>query len=88
MASAPLRPVDATAVETRDGVLPTGAGWEALIAKNRPVLFRGAAADWPLVQAGLRSARVAADILVAAQSGDPVTVYRGGPEMGGALHIQ
>ncbi len=83
MASASRRPVDATAVETRAGALPSGADWEALVAEDRPVLFRGAAADWPLVQAGLRSAREAAEILVAAQSGDPVTVYRGGPAMAG-----
>ena len=71
------------AVETRDGALPRDAGWEALIAEDRPVLFRGAATDWPLVQAGLRSARGAADMLLAAYGGDPITVYRGDPEMAG-----
>jgi hypothetical protein len=83
MASVPARPVMPTAVETRAGALPTGPGWEALVAEDRPLLFKGAARAWPLVQAGLRSAREAADILVAAQSGDPVTVYRGDPAMGG-----
>jgi hypothetical protein len=70
-------------VETRAGALPTGAGWEALVAEDRPVLFKGAAKDWPLVQAGLRSAREAADMLTAGQSGEPVTVYRGEAAMGG-----
>jgi hypothetical protein len=70
-------------VRTRAGALPEGAGWEALVAEDRPVLFKGGAADWPLVSAGLRSPREAADMLVAAQSGDPVTVYRGAPDMGG-----
>jgi len=83
MASASPRPVDMRAVETRDGALPKGAGWERLVADDRPVLFKGAATDWPLVQAGLRSAREAADSLVEAQSGDAVTVYRGSPSMGG-----
>jgi len=83
MASAPVRPAALPAVETRAGVLPAGADWEALVALDRPLLFKGAASAWPLVQAGLRSAREAADMLVAAQSGDPVTVYRGSPEMGG-----
>lgn len=83
MASAPLRPASPAAVETRGGPLPGGAGWEALVAEDRPVLFKGAARDWPLVQAGLRSAREAADMLVAAQSGEPVTVYRGEPGMAG-----
>ena len=83
MASVPACPASPSVVETRRGALPAGASWEALIAEDRPVLFKGAANDWPLVQAGLRSAREAADILVAAQSGDPVTVYRGDPAQGG-----
>lgn len=83
MASAPARPVMPTAVEARTGALPIGPGWEALVAEDKPLLFRGAARAWPLVQAGLRSAREAADILVAAHSGEPVTVYRGDPSMAG-----
>lgn len=83
MASAPARPASPSAVVTRGGALPTGADWEALVAEDRPVLFKGAAKDWPLVRAALRSAREAADLLVAAQSGDPVTVYRGDPAYGG-----
>lgn len=83
MASAPARPVMPTAVEARTGALPIGPGWEALVAEDKPLLFRGAARAWPLVQAGLRSAREAADILVAAHSGEPVTVYRGEPSMAG-----
>ncbi len=83
MASAHALPVTPPAVETRTGALPRGESWEALIAEDRPVLFKDAAADWPLVRAGLRSARAAADMLVAAQSGEPVTVYRGEAAMGG-----
>jgi hypothetical protein len=83
MASASACPVTPIAVEARAGALPIGPGWEALIAEDKPLLFKGAAKGWPLVQAGLRSGREAADILVAAQSGDPVTVYRGAPAMGG-----
>lgn len=70
-------------VETRAGPLPRGAEWEALVAADRPVLFKGAAADWPLVQAGLSSAEEAADMLVAGWSGQPVVVYRGAPEIAG-----
>lgn len=83
MASAPAIPLMIPQVEERKGALPRGTDWEALVAIDRPVLFRGAAEDWPLVQAGLRSAREAAEILVAAQSGEPVTVYRGEPAMDG-----
>lgn len=86
MASAPVRPASPSAVETRAGALPNGANWEALIAEDRPLLFKAAASHWPLVQAGLRSAREAADMLAAAQSGDPVTVYRGDPVHGGRFH--
>ncbi len=70
-------------VETRTGPLPCGADWEALVAEDRPVLFKGAAADWPLVRAGLSSDEEAAAMLVAGWSGQPVVVYRGAPEIGG-----
>src|SRR5688572_3198008 len=70
-------------VETRSGTLPRGADWEAVVAADRPILFKGAAADWPLVQAGLSSPDEAAAMLVAGWSGKPVVVYRGGPEIGG-----
>lgn len=80
MASAAARPAQLPPVETRTGDLPRGPGWEALVASDRPVLFRGATKDWPLVGA---SPRAAADMLVAAQSGDPVVVFRGTPEIAG-----
>lgn len=70
-------------VETRTGQLPRGADWEALVAEDRPVLFKGAAADWPLVRAGLSSDEEAAAMLVKGWSGQPVVVYRGAPEIGG-----
>ena len=70
-------------VETRTGPLPRGGAWEALVAEDRPVLFKGAAVDWPLVQAGLASAEDAAALLVDGWAGQPVVVYRGAPEIGG-----
>ena len=70
-------------VETRQGPLPRGSEWEAVVAADRPVLFKGAAADWPLVQAGLSSAEEAAAMLSAGWAGQPVVVYRGAPEIGG-----
>jgi len=83
MASVPARQHALPAVETRAGALPRGAGWEAVVAGERPVLFKGAAADWPLVRAGQRSPREAADMLLATQSGAPVVVFRGAPEIQG-----
>jgi hypothetical protein len=71
------------AVETREGPLPREDAWRALLAENRPVLFKGAAAEWPLVQAGRRSSRQAAEHIAAFDSGQPVVVYRGQPEEGG-----
>jgi len=70
-------------VETREGRLPRGAAWEGLIAENRPVLFKGAAAHWPLVEAGLRSPREAAEYIARFDSGQPVVVYRAEPGEGG-----
>jgi hypothetical protein len=70
-------------VETRTGPLPRGVEWEALVAEDKPVLFKGAAAGWPLVQAGLRSADEAAALLVDGWAGQPVVVYRGAPEIAG-----
>jgi hypothetical protein len=70
-------------VETRTGPLPRGEQWETLVAEDRPVLFKGAAADWPLVRAGLSSAEEAAALLVQGWSGQPVVVYRGAPEIAG-----
>src|SRR5688572_11341426 len=70
-------------VETREGPLPRGEAWEALVAEDRPVLLKGAAAAWPLVEAGLASADEAAALLVDGWAGQPVVVYRGAPEIEG-----
>lgn len=83
MASAASRPAVPTATETRTGPLPRGAEWEALVAEGRPMLFKGAAAQWPLVQAGLRSAREATEHIASFHSDQPVVVYRAEPEEGG-----
>ena len=74
---------DLPAVETHEGPLPRGAAWESLVAKNRPVLFKRAVVHWPLVQAGLRSAREAAEHIASFHSGQPVVVYRAEPAAGG-----
>lgn len=70
-------------VEIRVGPLPRGTDWEAVVAADKPILFKGAAADWPLVRAGLSSAEDAAAMLVGGWSGQPVVVYRGAPEIEG-----
>lgn len=81
MNSAALPPL--SPVETREGPLPVGADWEALVAADRPVLFKAAAAEWLLVRAGLQSPEAAADVLREAASGVPLVVYRAASEEGG-----
>jgi hypothetical protein len=70
-------------VETRYGCLPQGEDWEALVAEDRPVLFKGGASDWPLVLAGLSSDREAFEHCRSFYSGREVTVYRAQPIEGG-----
>jgi hypothetical protein len=67
-------------VETRAGPLPPGAAWEAVVAEDRPVLFKGAASHWPLVEAGRRGAREAAEYISSFHADKPVVVYRAGAE--------
>jgi hypothetical protein len=72
-----------TPVETITGAWPRGAAWEALIARDRPVLLKGAAMHWPLVVAGRRGAKEAADYIASFASGQSVVVYRAASEQGG-----
>lgn len=76
-------PITTTRVETREGPLPQGAAWAAVVALDRPVLFKRAATDWALVRAGQKSAEAAAAHLLSTHNGQPVVVYRGAPEMAG-----
>lgn len=64
-------------------------GVEALDAQLRaakaPFIVRGLVADWPLVEAGRRSARDARDYLVRRRRDRPFTVSIGAPASGGRL---
>jgi len=59
---------------------------EALLAIDEPVILRGLAADWPLVQAGRRSPQEAAAYLCRFDAGRPVTGYVGDPAIKGRFH--
>ncbi|WP_019515586.1 cupin-like domain-containing protein [Sphingomonas sp. Mn802worker] len=59
---------------------------DALIVLNEPVIVRGYAADWPLVQAGLTSPMQAADYLRRFDAGRSVTGYVGAPAIHGRFH--
>ena len=54
-----------------------------LIAEQTPMIFRGLAADLPLVKAGLRSPEAAMDYLRQFYGGKPVLVFKGEPEIRG-----
>ena len=54
-----------------------------LIAEQTPMIFKGLAADLPLVQAGLSSPQAAMDHLRRFYGGKPVLVFRGDPSIRG-----
>jgi hypothetical protein len=56
---------------------------DELIAAQTPAIFKGVAADWPLVQHGTQSAADAIAYLSSFDSGKPVVGYTGAPEIGG-----
>ena len=58
----------------------------AIVAEGVPTILKGAARDWPLVQAGLHSAERAADYLLRFQNGQPVVGYTADPATGGRFH--
>lgn len=56
---------------------------DALLARDRPLLLRGLASDWPFVQQGRASPRSAMDYLRSFDQGLPVQYSWGGPEVEG-----
>jgi hypothetical protein len=72
------RPVEA-ATAARAADIP----FAAILDSQRPLVFRGLAADWPLVREGRKSPQAAVDYLKRWDSGHPVTGYTGPPEIGG-----
>ncbi len=74
------------AVRTVEGIGPDDIALTDLIAQGRPVLLKGAARRWPLVQAGLESPEAAAAMLRAADAGLPVVGYVGDPAIRGRFH--
>ncbi len=70
-------------VPVLEGCRPDALPLGELLAAAQPVLLKGIARDWRLVQAGLRSAREAIDCLRGHYNGRPVPYSYGGPEVGG-----
>jgi len=66
-----------------EGIAPDAIPYDDLMMAQSPVILKGLARQWPLVQAGLASAQTAMDYLKAVYEGRPVTVYEGAPDIGG-----
>ncbi|MBY5922344.1 cupin-like domain-containing protein [Ferrimonas balearica] len=65
--------------------VPVAALRERIRERNEPLIFRGQCEAWPLVQAGRRSAREAARLLMSHYQGAPVIAYRLPPEAQGRV---
>lgn len=74
---------DGVAMRTLEGLQPDALPLEALVAAGEPVVLRGIARDWALVQAGLRSPQEALAYLRGFDAGLPVQYSFGGPEIEG-----
>ena len=74
---------DGVAMRTLEGLQPDALPLAALVAAGEPVVLRGIARDWELVQAGLRSPQEALAYLRGFDAGLPVQYSFGGPEIEG-----
>ncbi|SEM70979.1 Cupin-like domain-containing protein [Sphingomonas gellani] len=81
--TAPLRVTRRTRERDGRGTPPDLA---ATIADGVPTIFRGAARDWPLVQAGLESPGAAAAYLRRFDAGRPIVGYTAPPDARGRFH--
>ncbi len=68
---------------TVTGIAPERIPFDDLMAQQSPVVMKGVARDWPLVQAGLRSPQAAMDYLKGFYQGRPVTLFVAEPELDG-----
>lgn len=75
--------LDGVAMRTLEGLQPDALPLAALVAAGEPVVLRGIARDWELVQAGLRSTQEALAYLRGFDAGVPVQYSFGGPEIEG-----
>jgi hypothetical protein len=66
-----------------EGIDPAGLPLAALVEAGEPVVLRGIASGWPLVQAGLGSARDAMAYLCSVDAGAPIQYSFGGAEIAG-----
>jgi hypothetical protein len=62
---------------------PGDIPFDAVLAGQTPMIFKGLALDWPLVQAGLRSGQAARDYIRGHDQGGRVVGYTGDPTIKG-----
>ena len=74
---------DGTAMRTLENLSADALPLDALMAEGQPVVLKGIARAWGLVQAGLRSTREAMDYLRGFDAGVPVQYSFGGPDIAG-----
>jgi hypothetical protein len=69
-------------VRVIEGVEPGQIPYDELFAGDEPVLLRGVAGGWPLVEAGRKGPEAAMEMLAAHYDGRPVVAYVGEPSIG------
>jgi len=72
--------------EELTGIAPHAIPFDDLIARQRPVILKGVARDWPLVRHGLQSPLEAIRYLTSFYQGQPIVGYVGAPEINGRFH--
>jgi len=65
------------------GISPDAIPYDQLMRDQQPVILKGVARQWPLVQKGLQSLDAAMDHIASFYGGRPVVEYRSAPEEGG-----
>ena len=75
--------VDATSMRVLEDVHADALPLDDLVSDGQPVLLKGVARDWGLVQAGLRATQDAMSYLLGFDAGRPIQYSFGGPEIGG-----
>lgn len=76
-------PIAARPVETIAGMTADTLSLDELLARDRPVVLKGLAADWPLVSAGRQGPETAMAYLLGFYAGKLVVGYTGQPEISG-----
>ncbi|MFS1703523.1 cupin-like domain-containing protein [Alteromonas sp. AMM-1] len=71
------------AVRVLEGITPDTIPFDDLFALNEPVILKGLVKNWPLVKQGTLSPDTLLNTLAEADSGNPLLVYKGAPDIAG-----